>query len=64
MFVFEADEAGSTFECSLDGAAFSACSSPETYLGLGPGARLFETRAIDPAGNVDSTPASYGWTIS
>ena len=64
VFVFEANQAGSTFECSLDGAAFGACSSPETYLGLSPGAHLFEARAIDPAGNVDPAPASWGWTIS
>ena len=64
VFVFEANQAGSTFECSLDGAAFAVCSSPATYLGLAPGAHLFEARAIDPAGNVDPSPASWGWTIS
>ncbi|HVD10581.1 MAG TPA: hypothetical protein VNB88_08050, partial [Gaiellaceae bacterium] len=64
VFVFGANEAGSTFECSLDGATFTVCSSPATYLSLDTGAHLFEARAIDPAGNVDPTPAPYGWTIS
>ncbi|CAN5265456.1 hypothetical protein BH18ACT14_BH18ACT14_00500 [soil metagenome] len=64
VFVFGANESGSAFECSLDGAAFTVCSSPATYLGLNTGAHLFEARAIDPAGNLDPTPAPYGWTIS
>ena len=30
-FTFSADEGGSTFECELDGAGFSSCSSPKSY---------------------------------
>ena len=62
-FGFSSSEAGSTFECSLDTAGFTACASPETYTGLAVGNHLFEVRAIDPAGNSDSTPAVYAWTI-
>ena len=52
------------FECRLDGAGFSPCTSPKTYTGLSLGVHTFEVRAIDAAGNVDLTPASYTWTIN
>jgi len=63
-FSFASTEAGSTFECQLDGGGFSACTSPRAYAGLGHGAHTFAVRATDGAGNVDLTPASYSWTIN
>ena len=62
-FEFSADEQGSTFECSLDGAAFATCSSPKQYTGLAVGAHDFRVRATDALGNVDASPASYSWTV-
>jgi hypothetical protein len=62
-FEFAASEAGSTFECSLDGAAFVACTSPRSYTGLAPGTHAFSVRAVDALGNVDLTPATYSWTV-
>jgi hypothetical protein len=62
-FDFSASEAGSSFECSLDGAAFAACTSPQDYGGLAPGSHAFEVRATDPAGHTDPSPASYSWTV-
>lgn len=60
---FSADEAGSTFQCSLDNAAFAGCSSPASYNGLAPGSHTFSVRATDQAGNT-SSPATRSWTIS
>ena len=60
---FSSDEAGSTFECSLDGAAFADCSSPLLLSALARTQHTLQVQAIDPAGNVDPTPASYTWTI-
>jgi hypothetical protein len=51
------------FECKLDAAAFAACNSPANYTSLGQGSHTFDVRAVDGAGNVDATPASYTWTV-
>jgi Big-like domain-containing protein len=62
-FAFSADELGSTFECSLDGASFGACTSPEQYSGLADGPHTFDVRATDPVGNTDATSAHRAWTV-
>ncbi|MET0782180.1 MAG: hypothetical protein ABWZ16_11755, partial [Microbacterium sp.] len=62
-FAFTSSEAGSTFQCSLDGAAFAGCTSPAAYSGLAPGAHTFAVRAVDPAGNVDPVPAARAFRI-
>ena len=62
-FAFTSDESGSTFECSLDGSPFAACSSPAAYTGLGDGGHTFDVRATDSSANTDATPAGASWTI-
>lgn len=57
--VLGADEPAS-FVCSLDGAAYTPCSSPAHYL-LSPGWHTFAVKAIDASGNVDPTPATLQW---
>ena len=51
------------FECSLDAAAFTPCTSPQAYPGLADGAHQFRVRAVDTAGNPDPAPATYDWLI-
>ena len=62
-FAFASTEANSTFACSLDNAAFTACTSPKSYTGLALGTHTFAVKATDPAGNTDATPAAYSWTV-
>jgi hypothetical protein len=61
-FEFESSDPGAFFECSLDGAAFMPCASPEDFK-VGRGRHNFSIRAEDSAGNVDPTPATRSWKI-
>jgi hypothetical protein len=56
-------EPGARYECTLDGASFSACASPTTYASLAQGAHTLEVRAVDAAGNADASPARAAWTV-
>jgi hypothetical protein len=62
-FSFSATEGGATFECSLDGRAFSACPSRITYISLTRGSHIFAVRARDRARNVDESPVSWRWRV-
>jgi hypothetical protein len=61
-FTFTDTQAGVTFVCSLDSSGFTACSSGQTYSGLGQGSHTFSVEAKDSSGNL-STPASFPWTV-
>jgi hypothetical protein len=61
-------EGGATFECSIDSAAFAACTSPFTpSADLADGPHVFAVRASDNASpnppNVDPTPATRSFTV-
>jgi large repetitive protein len=72
-FSYSSNHTGSsvTFECSLDGAAFSTCntnnpgSTTKTYGTTADGSHTFQVRAVDKtlSGNVVSSSASYTWTV-
>src|ERR671914_749462 len=53
-----------TFECKLDAGAFEPCSSPAVFENLSLGVHTLQVRAVDASGNVDSSPASYTWTVN
>ena len=63
-FSFTSSVPGSTFQCSLDNSKFAACTSPKAYSNQSFGVHVFQVRAIDPAGNVDPTPAERSFTIT
>ena len=62
-FSFTATKVGSTFDCSIDGATFSSCTSPKSYSSLAEGTHTFLVRATDAVGNVDGSPAERTWTV-
>jgi hypothetical protein len=61
-FTFHSSSVGATFECTLDGDAFNACSTPKTYSALVAGEHTFRVRAVTSGGAM-SSPASWSWTI-
>lgn len=63
-FSFTSNEVGATFEYRVDGGAYIVGASGITVGPLADGGHTFEVRAIDAAGNVDPTPASYAWTVA
>lgn len=61
-FTFSDTTPQASFRCSLDGSAFSSCTSPTSYPGpLAQGAHTFKVVAI--AGAKTSAAATYSWTI-
>jgi hypothetical protein len=65
-FRYSSNEGGSKFECRLAPleASFSACATQsKTYANLADGTYEFEVRAVDAAGNAQSTATVFGWTV-
>lgn len=65
-FGYSSNDPATTFECSVDGAAFAACpgGSSQTRIGpLGPGSHTFAVRSVDPRGNADTTPATRSFEV-
>jgi hypothetical protein len=62
-FEFSSSEPGSTFECRLDGGAWSTCTSPKDHSDLSQGSHTFEVAATDKAGNRDLSPAKRSWEV-
>jgi hypothetical protein len=62
-FTFVSTEQGSTFQCRLDKRPFRPCLSPKGFKHLKPGGHVFRIAAMDPAGNLDASPARFSWRI-
>ena len=62
-FSFSDGEAGVTFQCGVDGAAFATCAPGVSYSNLSVASHAFYVRAVDGTGNV-SQPASLSWTVA
>lgn len=61
-FTFTGDGAAVVFECSLDDSPYTACTSPQSYAGLGDGLHSFRVRARNAA-NQAGTPARHTWAV-
>ena len=61
-FTFTSTEAG-TYECSIDGGGFTACTTPFTTPALPSGEHTLTVRAVDTAGNRDNTAATRTFVI-
>ncbi|MGE0719113.1 MAG: Ig-like domain-containing protein, partial [Alphaproteobacteria bacterium] len=62
-FDFGPAEAGIAFQANMDGGGWSAVSDPATFTGVADGTHTLQVRATDAAGNEDTTPAEYVWTV-
>jgi hypothetical protein len=63
---FSSNDPAASFECKLDGNAYRPCRSPKRYRIRAPRhfrKHTFNVRAIDPAGNVDPTPATLRFKL-
>jgi hypothetical protein len=60
-FEFSSATAGATFQCSVDGQSFTACTSG-AKLKLKAGRHTFAVRAV-ASGQTDPTPATYSFKI-
>jgi hypothetical protein len=61
-FEFSSTPAGLTFECKIDGGAFTSCASPRQIGPLPNGSHTFAVRAVN-GGSVDPTPPSRSFTV-
>jgi hypothetical protein len=61
-FRFASTEAQSSFQCKVDKSRWRGCRNPYKRT-VKPGKHVFKARAIDRFGNVDPTPARFGWRV-
>jgi hypothetical protein len=62
-FTFASTEPQSSFQCKIGSEKWRGCRSPWRHR-VGVGKHVFKVRASDRSGNVDPTPAHFGWRVS
>jgi DNA-binding beta-propeller fold protein YncE len=62
-FAFASDQAGASFECAVDGQAFTACATPTTLGPLTDGDHRLTVRAVT-GGDPDPSPASRTFSVN
>jgi hypothetical protein len=62
-FRFASTEPQSTFQCKVDKRRWRGCSNPFKRKVKAGAKHVFKVRAIDRFGNVDPTPARFGWRV-
>ena len=62
-FTFSSDDQGASFQCSLDFAIPSPCSSPINYADLKQGTHTFTVQAVNDGGTPDAVGATETWVI-
>ncbi|MGN6275246.1 MAG: S8 family serine peptidase [Solirubrobacterales bacterium] len=62
VFRFGSDQAGVSFLCKIDKAAFRACGSRLTHR-FGVGSHVVKVRAVSSAGLADATPAVFRFRV-
>jgi hypothetical protein len=66
-FVFSSTDSGGSpglnYLCAIDGGAYQACTSPQTYNSLAEGSHSFLVTVIDTAGNVAPGAGARNWDI-
>ncbi len=63
-FNFTYGVGGASAQCSLDGADWVPCTSPQQFPGLGVGTHTMRMRMVDAAGNVGAGIATWNWQIA
>jgi hypothetical protein len=62
-FRFASTEPQSTFQCKVDKRRWRGCANPYKRKVSAGAKHVFKVRAIDRFGNVDPTPARFGWRV-
>jgi len=62
-FRFASTEPQSSFQCKLDNRRWRGCRNPYKRKVSAGAKHVFKVRAIDRFGNVDPTPARFGWRV-
>ncbi len=60
----ESSEDDAEYECQVDSATWTRCSSPHTLSDMAPGMHAFRVRSVDAAGNADDSPVVRSYRVS